>query len=82
MLGRRLVVTRKGYLGAAPRSAQVGDGVYVLAGGHVPFVLRRDQSGGSAPSTFWLVGDCYVHGLMHGEALRWEGSRWEDVRLV
>jgi hypothetical protein len=29
-----------------------------------------------------LIGESYVHGIMHGEALELEGFRLEDVEIV
>jgi hypothetical protein len=84
MLGRRLFVTKRGYIGAGPLSAQVGDAVYVLAGGHVPLVLRKgSQQGDGDPSDgpLTLVGDCYVHGVMQGESVAWPDFSWKEVRL-
>jgi len=55
--------TKKGYYVLGPAVMREGDVVAVLYGGKMPFVLRpwgRD---------FLLVGECYVHGLMKGEAL-------------
>ncbi|KAF3811667.1 hypothetical protein GCG54_00014413 [Colletotrichum gloeosporioides] len=34
----------------------------MFEGGRVPFVLRPNEDG-----LYSLVGECYVHGLMHGE---------------
>jgi hypothetical protein len=84
MLGRRLFVTKKGYIGAGPLSAQVGDAVYVLAGGHVPLVLRRSQGvddGAPSDGPLTLVGDCYVHGVMQGESVTWPDFSWGEVRM-
>lgn len=67
---RCFAVTAKGYYVLGPEDMQEGDVVTVLHGGQTPFVLRRrgDQSG-------WiLVGECYVHGLMNGEALKLRGA--------
>ena len=41
---RVLVVTNRGYLGLAPEEAETGDEVWTLAGGDVPFVLRRQSA--------------------------------------
>lgn len=38
---RSFFSTRKGHLGAGPITAKVGDEVWVLLGGNVPFVVRR-----------------------------------------
>jgi hypothetical protein len=46
-----------------------------LSGGNVPFVLRPLP--GPQPNTFELVGDCYVHGVMNGEAVT--ESFWNNV---
>ncbi|MCJ1436819.1 hypothetical protein MMC27_006201 [Xylographa pallens] len=66
-LGRRFFVTKKGYFGIGPAELEEGDEVYILAGGKHPFALR--PSLGLQPNTFELVGDCYVHGVMDGEAV-------------
>lgn len=61
---RRLGGTTNGYIGLFPEHSQAGDGIFVLAGCHLPFVLRsRDNK------KFKLVGECYVHGIMGGEAI-------------
>jgi hypothetical protein len=57
-----LCITAKGYLAAVPFVAKVGDCIAVLAGGRLPFVLRPTGD------HYRLVGPCYVHGIMNGEA--------------
>ena len=64
--GRRLFATDRGYIGLGPPEMQKGDHVYILSGGQVPYILRPVS--GPRPRTFDLVGDCYLHGIMHGEA--------------
>jgi hypothetical protein len=61
-VGTPLCTTAKGYLAAVPFTAKVGDCIAVLAGGRVPFVLRP------IGDHYRLVGPCYVHGIMNGEA--------------
>jgi hypothetical protein len=71
---RRLARTTKGYLALLPFDAEVTNSIVLLQGGKTPYVVRR--KGGS-----WeFVGDCYVHGIMDGEA--WDESRLEDILLV
>ncbi|CAI6335676.1 unnamed protein product [Periconia digitata] len=60
---RVFVVTRAGRLGLCPRDARAGDRVVVLYGGSVPYVVRPLQDG-----TWVFVGECYVDGIMFGEA--------------
>jgi len=65
---RRLLVTKRGYIGVAPWNAEVGDVVAVLHGGDTPFLLRPAGKLGE----YELVGECFVYGIMGGEALAWE----------
>ena len=66
----------KGYLGSGGASIRSGDGVYVLEGAAVPFVLREEAAG------LRIVGECYVHGVMRGEVLDDDGNKWEKIRIV
>jgi hypothetical protein len=72
MVGRRVVVLGDGWVGLGPAAAREGDVVVVLFGGVVPFVLRpveRDDGG----RCWRLVGECFVPGLMQGEAVERAG---------
>lgn len=62
--GRRFGITRTGRFVAAPAHAQAGDIVAIFLGSTVPYVLRSKGDG-----TYWLVGECYVHGIMYGGAV-------------
>ena len=61
--GRSFIKTREGYIGLAPQNAQLGDQVCVLLGCNLPMLLRS-----TSKSQYQVVGPCYVHGLMNGEA--------------
>jgi WD repeat-containing protein 55 len=61
--GRRFGVTSKRYIGLLPRGTKLGDQICVFLGSHIPFVIRRQETGES----YQLVGECYIHGIMHGE---------------
>jgi hypothetical protein len=69
---RRFAGTDQGFAGWVPQDARAGDVVAVLYGSRVPFVLRRVEDG-----KYRLVGECYIHGLMAGEATTimapWDG---------
>jgi hypothetical protein len=74
LLRARLIITTNGWLGMVPRDTQIGDEIYVLAGGRMPFVLRPSQekfcppgSSNSRRSCHTLVGECYIDGSMDGE---------------
>lgn len=62
-LYRRLFVTERGYIGLGPQEMQVGDRVYLVRGSRTPLMFRAGDVG-----QWRLVGDCYVCGIMQGEA--------------
>jgi hypothetical protein len=62
---RRMFVTRNGRMGMGPQSLEEGDEIWVLDGANVPFVLKRLNE-----ETFQLVGEVFVFGAMHGEAVK------------
>jgi hypothetical protein len=68
-----LFVTQRGYIGVTlgQSCAEVGDEGSLLAGGKVPYLLRpeRGAEGGDKNAFFKLVCECYVHGIMFGEAV-------------
>lgn len=75
---RRLCVTEDGAIwGAAPSNTVPGDQVFVLLGCSVPVVLRW-----SSDNEYRLVGECYCHGMMDGEALRLGDERSSSVRDI
>lgn len=67
-VGRRLFHTSRGYVGMGPALLQTGDIVCVLSGGAMPFILRQDRRSRPSKRRFQLIGEAYVHGIMHGEA--------------
>jgi hypothetical protein len=76
---RSLFRTSVGSLGIGPQSLQILDEVWILNGATVPFVLRPREDG-----TFQLIGEAYLHGLMHGELTSWRTDEiiYEDVCLT
>lgn len=65
LAGRRIIVTSQGYVGLAPDDVHKGDLVCCLAGAQVPFILREHPG---SLQHFQLIGECYIHGIMNGEA--------------
>jgi len=61
---RRFCCTLNGRLGSMPKGAEVGDKICVLYGGSLPYVIR-----GCGNGRYRFIGDCYVHGVMYGEAM-------------
>jgi hypothetical protein len=78
---QKLCRTRVGYVGLVPTPAQAGDHIYVFSGAIVPFVLRDSAE---RPGIFRMVGGCYIHGIMKGEAFNfpgWKEKNWKFLRL-
>ncbi|KAF6228712.1 hypothetical protein HO173_011731 [Letharia columbiana] len=61
---RSFITTEGGYIGVAPKATKPGDQVCVLLGLPQPLVLRQTSG-----LRYQVVGECYVHGLMNGEAV-------------
>ncbi|KAM5354795.1 hypothetical protein ACJ41O_001441 [Fusarium nematophilum] len=76
---RRLGATSRGYLGLFPERAREGDVMYVLENCTVPFVMRSAERHGGK---LRLVGECYVDGIMEGEAVEAEDVSLEKIVLV
>jgi hypothetical protein len=62
--GRRLFRTHSGMLGLCPVWASKGDIVIVALGCVSPLVLRAAEG-----NCYQVGGECFVHGMMNGEAL-------------
>jgi hypothetical protein len=58
-----LATTEKRHLALVPEEAREGDRVAVLYGCNFPVLLRPDGD------AFRYIGECYVDGLMDGEAI-------------
>ena len=76
---RRFAVTESKRFGLVSGVARVGDKICVLPGGKVPFVIR--EATGIAPPAYELIVECYVEGLMNGEALQM-GMELEEIRFI
>ena len=92
--GNRLFFTANGFVGNGPAAMEPGDSISILAGGPLPYVLRPVPEA-ACPNTFELVGSCYVHGIMDGQAvhgvkedefplpdLNLPKTEWHDIHLV
>jgi len=84
---RAFFITKGGLMGVGPKQTRPGDEVAVLSGSRIPFVLRRTETSITEldlnimrQRLIWqyeVLGDCYVHGIMKGEAvagLTWNGD--------
>lgn len=70
--GKHFLKLDNGLLGAGREATRPGDLVVVFFGARVPFILRQHES------HYVLVGECYVHGMMDGEAI----DGWREGKLA
>ncbi|KAI9744545.1 MAG: hypothetical protein M1818_002074 [Claussenomyces sp. TS43310] len=76
---RRFIKTAKGFFGLVPPAATSSDLICILFGCSVPVVLRKHED------CFTLIGECYIHGMMDGEAMKLLQSgevTAEELKLV
>lgn len=65
MCHRTMHLTEGGLIGVGPPHLDVGDEVWILHGGKVPFLLRPSTD--DSANDFFFVGSLYVDGIMDGE---------------
>ncbi|CAN9094122.1 unnamed protein product [Alternaria alternata] len=75
--GRRLFETSRGFIGLGPAAAQIDDEICLLLGGQVCYVLRTRRDGHHE-----FIGECYVHGMMDGQACEDESFSIRNIVLV
>lgn len=63
-----LFLTRDGRIGVGPTNLKSGDKVWIFSGGNHPFLLRPRPLGAGNSQKWEFVGDCFVYGIMYGEA--------------
>jgi len=61
-------------MGLGPKGMKVGDGIGVIFGQQIPMVLRQEQG------HHVLIGECFVGGIMDGEAVKSRGK--EDFDMI
>lgn len=70
---RAFIVSSTGKMGLGPSDTCVGDGICVLFGGGVPYVIRKQGIKKE------LVGELYLEGVMSGEAIQRYDHLQEEV---
>jgi hypothetical protein len=69
--GRRMCMTKNGYIGLVPEGTKLGDVVAIFPGASTPHILRPGRHPHwLARPAYELVGECYLHGAMDGELFR------------
>ena len=68
--------SKKGYIGLGPCTTKEGDMICIFFGASVPYILRPCEKG------YTLIGECYVHGIMHGQAMeQWRNEGSESSKF-
>jgi hypothetical protein len=80
--GRCFFITKGGFFGIGPSIIEEEDPVVILLGADVPFVLREKRKCGVEKEGHVVVGECYVHGLMTGDAVRAWGGLDGDLKDI
>lgn len=70
----RLFFSDDGYLAVGLLELKYGDIVCIFFGVRLPYILRQEGD-------HWrFIGQCYMHGIMHGEAMdKWKAGKMEGV---
>jgi hypothetical protein len=61
-------------LALLPNEAKIGDEICIFEGVNAPFVIRKSGE------RYKIVGSCYLHGMMDGEALKRDD--WKPKRIL
>lgn len=77
-LGTRLFTTDNvdALIGTGPEGVRVGDVFCILYGGDVQFILHPGGQG-----QYTLIGECYVSGIIKGEALDMDLEERESLLI-
>lgn len=65
--------------GLGPGWTETGDDIAILHGARFPVILRKF---GGRSQTYQVVGDCYIPGIMEGEAVHWAEEEADNIVLV
>jgi hypothetical protein len=74
---RRFCRTEQGRYAWLSKESKLTD-KFIIRGARIPFLVRPTSVAGE----YLLVGECWIKGLMEGEALNLPGFGWEKICLV
>ena len=75
---REFCLSLEGRIGWVPHAAQTGDIVSLMRGSPVPVIIRPSQR----ENSYLVIGQCYIHGIMDGEAVVGKEDRFRRIQLV
>ena len=73
---RRFCMSESGRMGWIPKAGKEGDTISVLYGCFVPVLLRQKGN------AYEVIGTCYIHGIMDGEAVAAAQNPMQQIDLV
>lgn len=73
--GNRIASTSTRMLANVPEHTKDGDEIWIIYGYSTPILLRPTERG------YLMVGECFLDGIMNGEALRQDMSTERDASL-
>jgi hypothetical protein len=71
--GRRIFATKNSRLGLGPERVAIGDYICILHGSSLPVVLRNQTH---------VMGQCFLEGVMQGEAVKWTVDEADEFWIV
>lgn len=74
--GRRFCMSESGRMGWIPEAGKKGDVISVLYGCSLPVLLRPKGN------AYEVIGTCYIHGIMDGEAVAAAREPMQQIDLV
>ena len=74
-IGKRMCQTTHRRIGLVPQTVLPGDKICIFLGAPIPFVIRPTGT------RYQLMGPCYLHGMMDGQALELDDWHVEDIVL-
>jgi hypothetical protein len=74
---RNFCITDKGRFAWIPSQAQLTDEICIFRNSRIPHVIRWQTDG-----SYTLVGECWLEGMMEGEALELPNVDWRNIILV
>lgn len=74
--GNRIASTSTKMLANVPERTKEGDEIWIIYGCSTPFLLRPAERG------YLMVGECFVDGIMNGEALKQDMGIERDASLI
>jgi hypothetical protein len=77
-IDRKFCATKRRYLGWVPGAAAPGDIICIFLGAKAPYILRPDENDSNY---YKFIGETYIHGIMQGEALKWDDISPQEFKI-